>query len=89
MGMSTRVVGIKPPTAEYRKMAEVWRTCTEANVPIPRVVSDFFEDTTPDPAGMEVEVPCTPYTTEYASGFEVPVKTLPKGVTVIRFYNSW
>jgi hypothetical protein len=97
MGMSTHVVGIKPPDATWKKMKKVWDTCKDAGVDPPDQVRNFFGDESPDEAGVVVEErelqqvgalkECRPH--ESAQGYEVDLRKLPPDIKIIRFYNSW
>lgn len=91
MGMSTHVVGFKPPNEKWRKMKSIYDACEEAGVTAPDEVYDFFEDCKPDPAGVQVDLKkvVKPWHDECSDGFEIDLKALPKDVTVIRFFNSW
>lgn len=91
MGMSTSVVGFKPPDEKWLKMKAVHDVCLQANVLPPREVSEFFEWETPSSSGVRVPLEGTPPVTtlEGEAGFEVDVTKLPKDVTIIRFENSW
>ena len=42
MGMSTHLVGIVPPDDDWKKMKAVWDACDNADVDIPKDVSEFF-----------------------------------------------
>lgn len=96
MGMSTHVVGFKPPDEKWKKMKSAWDACRAANVVPPGEVMDFFNHEPPDDSGVEVSPTAlkktgavTEWSNDHASGYEVDVKKLPADVTVIRFYNSW
>jgi len=93
MGMSTHVVGFRPPDEKWRKMKAAWEACSDAGISPPPEVEDFFNGAAPDDAGVEVRVERTeavsPYTCESGSGYEVDLTKLPKGVTILRFYNAW
>lgn len=96
MSMSTHVVGIKPPDEDWKKHKAVWDACTKAGVDIPDATLDFFDGEAPDNAGVIVEFDrpgMTTFVSEWsddsASGFEVDIEKLPKGIKVLRFYNSW
>ena len=93
MGMSTHVVGFKPPDAKWKAMKQAWDACQKAGVPVPDEVLAFFNHEPPDAAGVEVDIqrlPCTSkYSDDSAQGFEIDVKKLPPDVTIIRFYNSY
>jgi len=102
MGMSTYVVGFKPPDEKWRKMKAVWDACAAAKVELPEDVSAFFGEEAPDPAGVRVELSdifvkgkrtthacCREWRDDAGEGYEIDVKKLPPDVTVIRFYNQW
>lgn len=89
MSMSTHVIGFKPPDAKWKKMKEVWDACDKAGVEAPKEVSEFFNWEAPDENGVEVELDAAEWSDEGREGYEIEVSKLPKGVTVIRFYNSW
>lgn len=93
--MSTHVIGIKPPDDVWRRMKRAYDACVEAGVRVPIVVENFFEGTTPDPAGVTVELELLECVQPWvdadrtSSGFEVDVRGLPPNVTVVRFFNDW
>lgn len=96
MGMSTYVVGIKPPDAKWLAMKEVWDACQMAVVEPPQAVWEFFENAPPDPSGVPVDQrilersgSLRPFKADMQEGFEVDVDKLPPGVKVVRFVNSW
>lgn len=93
MGMSTHVVGFRPPDERWKKMKAAWDACKAAGIEIPDEVLAFFNYVAPDPRGVEVEIeklPCTKeFSTDSKSGFEINVTKLPDGVTVVRFYNAY
>ncbi len=92
MGMSTHIIGFKPPDEKWRQMKAVWDAVDAAKVDIPKMVYDYFEGSPPDVAGVEVELEgnaAQEWHDEYRSGFEVDLSKLPDGVKTIRFYNSW
>jgi hypothetical protein len=91
MGMSTHVVGFVAPDAEYLKKVKAWRACTEAGVQPPPELVKLFDGNEPQEAGMEVNLgrAVSPWSGNAAQGVEVDVTQLPKGVRIVRFYNSW
>lgn len=95
MGMSTHIVGIRPPDDDWLKKKAVWDVCEHAGVPVPESVVDFFGGEKPDPKGVLVDLDdgYAPVATEYngdsEQGYEVRLDDLPEGVKIIRFYNSW
>ena len=42
MSTSISFYGIKPPDEDYLKMKAVYDSCTEASIPVPDKVSEFF-----------------------------------------------
>ena len=56
MGMSTYVLGFRPPDEKWRLMADIWNKCEAANVTPPKEVEDFFNDEPPDTAGVLVDI---------------------------------
>lgn len=93
MGMSTHIIGFKPPNEKWKRMKAVWDTCRAAGIDPPKEVYDFFEGEPPDASGIPVDLEdynCTMHYREDGNeGYEVHVTKLPLDVTVIRFYNSW
>ena len=96
MGMSTGVVGFKPPDDKWKAMKAVWDACKAAGVPAPKAVEDYFGEVPPDESGVYVSQRALEkagavrnYTEDSQQGFEVLLDKLPKDVTIIRFYNSW
>lgn len=93
MGMSTHVIGFRPPDDKWKKMKAVYDACKEADTDPPEEVERFFNDQPPDPAGVEVRLRDTPCCKEYNDGvsqwgYEIDLSKLPKDVTVIRVFNS-
>ena len=97
MGMSTHVVGFIPPDEKFKKMLKAYRACEAAGVAIPSDVEKFFNEETPDEAGVRISLT---YNKKYkdavkeyndgdAMGYEVDLTKLPKDIKVIRFTNSW
>lgn len=93
MGMSTYVIGIKPPDAKWKKMKEAYDACEAAGVDPPKAVTDFFNGEEPDASGVVVQIKDSKAVTEWhaemESGYQVDLTKLPKDITAIRFYNSW
>lgn len=72
-------------------MKSVWDACDKAKVPVPKDVDDFFEDEGPgDKPGKEISLKAamTEWSCEYATGYEIDVTKLPKGLKIIRAYMS-
>ncbi len=93
MGMSTHVKGFRPPDEKWKKMKAAWDACEAAGTAIPKEVLEFFDHEPPDSAGVEIELEeeecCAEYRDDCRDGFEIDVTKLPKGLTLIRFYNSY
>jgi hypothetical protein len=99
MGMSTFVVGIKPPDDHWRRMKAAWDACQAAGIEPPDTVYEFFNGEPPDEKGVVVGLDeftgdrrhesVTEWSSDTGEGYEVDVTKLPKDVTVVRFWNSW
>lgn len=92
MGMSTHIVGFRPPDENYFKMKAVWDACAAAGVLVPDEVDIYFDGTEPDPVGMEVDLSSIVEEwadRDYREGLQFDVEKIPSGVRYIRFYNSW
>jgi hypothetical protein len=95
--MSTHVVAIRPPDDKWRQMKAVWDSCTAAGVDPPEEVADFFNDESPDDAGVIIDLPSygtkhpavKEYNDEGQCGLEIEISKLPPNVTHVRFINSW
>lgn len=91
MGMSSHVIGFKPPDVKWEKMKAIYDACKDANICVPTEVDKFFNYEPPDEAGVRVNIPVH----ESSDGrscsdiFEVHLKDVPKDVTIIRFINSY
>ena len=93
MSMSSGVVAFRPADEEWKRMKKVWDACKEANISPPDEVVDFFNDEFPDKNGVRIDIErtecCKKYSADMMDGFEVDITKLPKGVKIIRFYNSY
>jgi hypothetical protein len=102
MGMSTSICGIKPADDTFQKMKAVYDACETAGIQVPKEVSDFFCDDTPDSNGVIVPLhkhanrtstyhkAITEIHVGYPeAGFYVDVTKLPPDVKIIKFWNSW
>ena len=89
MGMSTHIIGFRPPDEKWQKMKKVWDACVEAGTDVPDEVSKFFNWDEPDEKGIEVSIPKQEFSELGRSGYDVEIAALPAGITHIRFYNSW
>lgn len=88
MSMSTGIFGLKPPDETWKKMKAIWDACKTAGIEPPDEVAEFFEEE-PDEKGQQAEIPHSEWSDDYRSGIEIEVAKIPKGVKIIRFYNSW
>lgn len=93
MGMSTHVIGFRPPDKQYKEYQKIYEACTKAKISVPKEVSDFFDGYEPDDEGFEVDLEdeecVSEWNDEYRSGFEIDISLLPKDMKIIRVYNSW
>ncbi len=100
MGMSTHVLGFRPPDDDYRRMRDVYRACEAAGIAVPDKVMAFFNGEPPDDAGVAIRLDgherhhrgVTAWGDDGRSGFEVDLVELRKAdptIKRIRFYNSW
>lgn len=93
MGMSTHVLGIKPPDETWQKMKAVYDACAAAKIPAPQEVLRFFDHQKPDSAGVTVSLEqhaaVTRWRDDSRQGFEVDLSKLDPAIRVLRFYNAW
>lgn len=93
MSMSTHVIGIRPPDAEYKKKLAAYMACEAAGVPIPDALDEYFNNEPPGMDGVEIDIEdldgVEEYNDDMRQGFTVDIKKLPEGVSIIRFYNSY
>ena len=91
MGMSTHVVGFRPPDEEWKRMKELWDLSEKYEVSLPIEVEEFFNGECPEDAGIEVDLKDVQemFQDDGRSGFDIVLSKLPKSIDRIRFYNSW
>lgn len=98
MGMSTHIKGFTPDTdAEYQRHKKVLLVCQEAEVELPKETAKYFgsEEANEETLESKLEVDLvlgkhyTEYSADMTEGFEVDLTKLPKGVTKLRFSNSY
>lgn len=91
MSMSTHAIGIRPADDRYKTMLKIHDSCIEANVPVPKEVSEFFDWQKPEPNGVlvDIEDATSFWGDDYCQGLEIDLSKLPSNVKVVRFYNSW
>ncbi len=96
--MSTRLRAFIPDTdALYQKMKKVYLACEEAKMDLPEEAAKYFGVSYPEDDALEQKLTVkltegihyVPYFTEMTEGFEIDLDKLPKGVTKIRFTNSF
>jgi hypothetical protein len=88
--MTTYVVGIKPPNEEWKKMKAIYDSCENGDVIVPDEVDDYFNNEPPDEKGVIVELKEEEWSDgDMSTGIEVSLDTVPKGVKIIRFINSY
>ena len=95
MGMSTHIVGIKPPDDTWKKMKAIHDACLAAGLgaSIPKEVEDYFNNETPDAMGVVVDLEdaagVLEYRTESHAGFSVDLRKLPPDIKILRFWNAY
>ncbi len=91
MGMSSHVIGFKPPNEKWKQMKQVRESCLAAGISIPAEVDKFFDYEEPDEAGVQVKIPVHESSDSRSCSdiFEVYLKDIPKDVTILRFINSY
>lgn len=92
MAASLDVRGYKPADEKFKKMKDVWDSCIELKISIPKEVDDFFNGESPDAAGVLVErkqleaCGCvTKYRGDGEHGYDIDVSKIPKDVKILRF----
>jgi len=92
MSMSTHVIAFRPPDKKWHRMKAIYDACVAGDIEIPDEVEDFFNGE-PDEKGVEVEIDKIVEDWDdgcgSGSGYQIELSKLPKGITVLRFYNSW
>lgn len=93
MGMSTHVIGFRPPDERWHQMKNAHDALLAAGLPLTTEIELFFENCHPDPSGQEVDIERTPavkeWSDEHRSGFEIDIRKLPPECYIVRVYNSW
>lgn len=98
--MSTHIKAFIPDTdPEYQKHKEILEMCLKHNVYLPQQTANYFGQSNPYPGMIEeklqIELSEGVHYMEYRDshsseeGFDIDLTKLPKGVTKLRFYNSW
>jgi len=78
MGMSTHIVGLRGNVEDAEKVREL---CSKNVWDAPKIIEGIGE--------VSIGSCVKEYSTEDHEGYEIEVAKIPKGVEVIRFYNSW
>lgn len=93
MSMSTTVTGFRTPDDKWKKMKAVYDACEAANMECPPQVSEYFNDTSPDESGVEIDLwkhkAVKEYRGDCGQGLEVELAKLPEGIQILRFTNEW
>ena len=99
MGISTHIKAFIPDTnPDYQRHRKVALACIEAGVSLPSETKQYFNHNalpTHDMLDGKLEIELIKdihyedWADESSQGFEVDLTNLPKGVTKLRFYNSW
>ncbi len=98
MGMSSHIQAFIPDTdATYQKHKKVLLVCLEAGVGLPKETAEYFGSSEPEEYLLDEKLSVTlklgkhyeEYNAEMCEGFEVDLTKLPKGITKLRFYNSY
>ena len=98
MGMSTRIEAFMPDTdLEFQKHKKILLMCKEAEVSLPKETAEYFGDDSPEEYNLDEKLEINliegthyeEWEGDMQQGFEVDLSKLPKGVTKLRFYNSW
>lgn len=94
MGMNTYVQGFRPPDEFYLKMKAVWDACLAAHMDPPDEVYEYFDGDKQNADGTGMNVDISDAVSNWDDGdmrvgLSVDLTKLPKGVTVLRFVNSY
>lgn len=104
MGLSTHIKAFTPDNdPEYKKHKKVLLACIEANISLPKETAKYFNceykqevdegDKYLLEERLEIELKLGDHYKKWqgidSHGFEININDIPKGVTKLRFYNSW
>ena len=98
MSMSTHIEAFIPDTdPDYQRHKKVLLACADADVSLPKETADYFGEEGPEEYLLDEKleqelkegVHYSKWHKNSSAGFEVDLTKLPKGVTKLRFYNSW
>ena len=92
MGMSTHIIAIGEPGDKHSKMFAAYEACSAAGLDVPKEVNEYFNWDSPNEKGLEIDIEehgcCTEFSEDSRHVFEIDLKSLPEGITHIRFFNS-
>ena len=87
MSSSVVIKGIRDDE-EYKHMLAVYRTCQDANVPVPDAVNDFFGWSEPN-GGRSVAVPSTYFKDDSTESWTVDITELHESIKKVVFRILW
>lgn len=91
MSIIMHIEGFAPPDNRWREMKAVYDSCTQADIPVPIIVQEYFNFSPPDPSGVVINLRTIAFefNNEDEIGYEIDIDDLPKNVKKIRFYCAW
>ena len=98
MGMSTHIAAYTPDTdVDFQKHKKILLMCLEAKVSLPKETALYFGEESPSEylldeklsIDLKEDVHYKEWSDESSQGYELDLTQLPKGVTKLRFFNSW
>lgn len=103
MSMSTYIKAFIPDTdLEFQRHKQVFLVCLNMEVSLPHETAEYFDyfdgvpiDNSPLDDKLEFDIRKSAALSKWndehdnAEGYEIDLTKLPKGITKIRFYNSW
>lgn len=98
MGMSTHIQGFIPDTdTDFKKHKKILLFCMEENVSLPKETAEYFGSDDAEEylieekleIKLEEGVHYKEWMEDSSKGFEVDLTRLPKGVTKLRFFNTY
>jgi hypothetical protein len=98
MGLTTNIEAFTPDTdPEFQKHKKILLLCIESDVSLPKETAGYFGSDEPYfsliderlSVSLKDGVHYREYQNDSCSGYEVDLKSLPEGVTKLRFRNCW
>lgn len=102
MGMSTKVVLLRDENdKDYQNHLKIFNAYEETGMKLPNDIAKYFtesyidhdncyaKDCDPQYPLTIIDFKATRFNNEVSEGIEIKLKDLPKGVSTIRFVNSW